>query len=178
MDSEITKLHTELAAARSEIERLQHLGLTHRQYFAAHCPPVPDGWQDDSRISEWDRLWHWRECFTAEMCKRFASKSEPTPEPEMPITREATPAEIAVLEERARANAQRQGVAAMTCGDCAHYVTYSNGRAGYCDILLPPWLEKHDCEIAEWARLSPRDSMPKNCAHFVSKTAPKEEADE
>jgi len=36
-------------------------GMTLRDYFASHCPPMPEQWFKDSPRKKSDPLWHWGE---------------------------------------------------------------------------------------------------------------------
>lgn len=40
-------------------------GMTMRDYFAAHCPPMPDQWFKDSAKKRNDPLWHFGEASAA-----------------------------------------------------------------------------------------------------------------
>ena len=40
-------------------------GMTLRDYFASHCPPMPEQWFNDSPRKKSDPLWHWGEASAA-----------------------------------------------------------------------------------------------------------------
>ena len=41
------------------------MGMTLRDYFASHCPPMPEQWFNDSPRKKSDPLWHWGEASAA-----------------------------------------------------------------------------------------------------------------
>jgi hypothetical protein len=48
-----------------EVLTYESEGMTLRDYFAAHAPPMPEQWFKDSPRKESDPLWHWGEANAA-----------------------------------------------------------------------------------------------------------------